>query len=213
MTVKLDAYEYISLVIPGSVVAIVLALLAPDVRELLGQGGVDIGGLGVVVLIALVSGYLLQAVGNFIELLEQKLGINPSERLRRFGFGPVSKTQYERAKQKILDRGHGDIASLSASDWRALRGEMVSEIRGTDPNNRLDVMLRMYGLGRGLVSAFMLSICLTFLFPGPDGVRWKYIIVLGIGLLLSYVRARRFSHSYLRELIIGYNRGEYNGQK
>tara|TARA_R100001369_G_scaffold45511_1_gene71743 strand:- start:438 stop:740 length:303 start_codon:yes stop_codon:yes gene_type:complete len=83
---------------------------------------------------------------------------------------------------------------------------MAAEVRAHDSNSRLDIMLRMYGLGRGLVSAFILSIGLTLLFPDAGAIRWKYLAVLGIGLVLSYARTRRFSQNYLRELVIGYMR-------
>lgn len=203
---NLDPYEYVSLVVPGSVVALVLTLLSPDVRDVIAKDGIDLGGFGVIVLVALVSGFLLQSIGNVVEALETKLGLNPSELLRKRGSGPVSAAQFQRISRLLKEKGLGDIAEMSASDWRAARGEMAAEVRAHDSNSRLDIMLRMYGLGRGLVSAFTLSIGLTLLFPDAGAIRWKYLAVLGIGLVLSYARTRRFSQNYLRELVIGYLR-------
>lgn len=205
---KLDAYEYISLVIPGSVVALVLTLLSPDIRDVIAKNGMDLGGFGIVVLVALVSGYLIQALGNWIESAQEWMGIDPSEQLRLRGKGPVSASQFNRANELLKAKGHDDLSNVSVSDWRGLRGEMAAEIRAHDNSSRLDVMLRMYGLGRGLISAFIVSMMFTLLFPDGNEIRWKYLIVLGIGLILSYFRARRFSQSYLRELIIGYVRVE-----
>jgi len=202
---KLDPYEYLGLVVPGSVVAFVLTLVAPDVREVIAKDGIDLGGFGLIVLISLVAGYLLQSIGNAIEKVEVWTGIDPSEMLRFRGKGVVSASHLDQVGNLCRERGHDGLAAMSVDDWRAVRGEMAAAIRSKDPANRLDVMLRMYGLGRGLVAAFVLSMILVILFPDGDQVRWKYLVVLGIGLVLSYIRARRFSLNYLRELIVGYS--------
>ena len=64
---KLSFYEQVGIVIPGAVFLFVTMFYLPELRNVLGKDGVNLGGLGVFVLIAYAMGHLLGAVGNLIE--------------------------------------------------------------------------------------------------------------------------------------------------
>jgi hypothetical protein len=64
---KLSFYEQVGIVIPGAVFLFVTMFYVPELRNVLGKDGVNLGGLGVFVLIAYAVGNLLGAVGNLIE--------------------------------------------------------------------------------------------------------------------------------------------------
>lgn len=203
---NLDGYEYVGLMVPGSVVTFVMTLLSPDIRDLVAKEGFDLGGFGVFVLVSLVVGFLVQAIGNWIEAVEKGLGTAPSERLRRGEGGIVSEEQFVRMRACLLSAGAGDPTEMTPKAWRSTQAEMAATIRAQGGSHRLDLFVRMYGLGRGLTSAFLLAICLTLLFPEAGAIRWRYILILAIGLILSFARTRQFSEHYLRELVIGYLR-------
>lgn len=62
-----DAYDVIGIIVPGSVISVVLALLWQPFMALLGNDGVSVGGLGVIVFASFVFGHLLQVGGNALE--------------------------------------------------------------------------------------------------------------------------------------------------
>ena len=66
---KFDPYEYNGIILPGSVVVLAVALLFPEVKELLGKEGISLGGLGVFVVASFIVGHIVQALGNTIEWL------------------------------------------------------------------------------------------------------------------------------------------------
>jgi hypothetical protein len=64
---KLSFYEQVGIVIPGAVLLFVAMFYLPELRDILGKDGINLGGLGVFVLIAYATGHVLAAIGNLVE--------------------------------------------------------------------------------------------------------------------------------------------------
>lgn len=202
---KLDAYEYVGLVVPGSIPVFVLTLLSDPVREVIAKDGIDLGGFGIFVLLALVVGFLVQAIGNWIETIERWTGVDVSARLLK-SKQIVTEIQRARLDTLLQAEGYPPLSAMSYENWRAIRAIMASHIRSNCSTSRLDTFVRMYGLGRGLAAAFLLSLAMTLAFPAHGETRWTYLLVLAGGTILAYSRSRRFSTQYLRELVVEYTR-------
>ena len=65
---KFDPYEYIGVIIPGIVVVITLILLFPETARIV-DGGVTIGEFGLILIVAIIAGHLIQAFGNVYEAM------------------------------------------------------------------------------------------------------------------------------------------------
>lgn len=198
-----DSYEYVGLAVPGSVLVFVLTLLSPDVRSVVAGGGLDLGGFGVFLLLSFVAGYLVQALGNGLERVESVLGVDVSGQMLR-GREIVSHSQRLRLEACLREDGHTGAGTMTPAGWSATRAEMAAAVRRSGAAHRLDTFLRMYGLGRGLTAAFLLSLPVTLLFPRDGEIRLRYLAVLSVCALLAYLRTRQFSVHYVRELVIAY---------
>lgn len=62
------------------------------------------------------------------------------------------------------------------------------------------------GLAGGLTASFALSLLVALAFPVEGELRWTYLLMLAVGAVLAYSRARRLSSQYLRELVVEYIR-------
>ena len=63
---KFDPYEYIGVIIPGSVLVVAVSLLFPDLAPLI-EKSLSLGDLGLILVLSFVAGHLLQAGGNIYE--------------------------------------------------------------------------------------------------------------------------------------------------
>ncbi|HCR66526.1 MAG TPA: hypothetical protein DIW38_08445, partial [Oceanicaulis sp.] len=65
---KFEAYDYIGVIVPGSILVVTASLLFPEWTSLLGAS-ITLGDLGLVLILAFLAGHLLQAVGNLWETI------------------------------------------------------------------------------------------------------------------------------------------------
>jgi hypothetical protein len=197
---KLDPYELIGVVAPGSVLLFGGMLLFPAVRAGLGGDGINLGGLGVFVILSFVAGHLVHALGNLVEPLIW----------RPFGGMPTSWVLLP--EQRLLDQGQlarlrvacsrqlgAELSQLDARQWSALTRELYSIVKNRGSVQRIDAFNRTYGFMRGIGVAFMV---LSAIAVWQDPSSWMWAII-GIAVaMLAFYRMVRFGERYGRELLV-----------
>ncbi|MFC1869826.1 hypothetical protein ACFLYE_00975 [Chloroflexota bacterium] len=188
-----DFYEFVALIIPGSVLMISIGLLLrvdPIFSVLIPE---SFGELGAHVLVAYLAGHLLQGIGNYIEFLYWKLWKGmPTD-------WPIS-----RKKAEIFPRANASILNITGAsrvedirNWRGLVAQARSLVYSEGRANRLQYFNGTYGLFRGVVAAGL--IVASFAWNSPMNIAWVYlVIVLIIGISLN--RMHRFAVHYANEL-------------
>jgi hypothetical protein len=69
---KFDPYEYTSVIVPGSVLVVTLALIFPDIMPSI-TTSLSLGDLGLVLILAFIAGHFVQAGGNVWESVIWKI--------------------------------------------------------------------------------------------------------------------------------------------
>lgn len=145
---KLDAYEYVSVAIPGAVMLFICMLLFPELREILGKDGIQLGGLGLILVLSLAVGQLVQAVGNFVRWLDYTIGPDPSSKLLSEDQVFLEAGQWIRLRDALKKHLRVDIESLNPNDWSSVRQEMRTFIREEYATSRLAAFTRNASLAR-----------------------------------------------------------------
>lgn len=196
-----DAYEIIGIITPGTVVALLLAIKWPAFRQLIGDKGLSIGDLGLLLLVAFVLGHLIQAAGNLIEPLVWPVAGLPSNRLRSLKQTLVTPAQRDmlQAKVDVMEGVQRDIGQLDRSAWRSITTRIAGRIKAAGRSQQLDASNRAYGMCRGLSAALAVSL-LWYAVLGPgdhDG-----IVILTLALVAAVWRMRRAGIHYARALTL-----------
>jgi hypothetical protein len=196
-----DAYEYVGVIAPGSVVALGLIAQWPELRALIRIDGFSIGDLGAVVLAAFVLGHLVQGAGNILEtVLWAPFGGMPSRWVLKPG-RLISKAQREalaRRLPELIDQAV-NLDEIRRSEMASLVSQIFSRVRSAGRADRIDAYNRTYGLMRGLTAAFlMLAVWLA-------ATQWPELKYAGFALVaatLAWFRAWRFGRYYGRDLYV-----------
>ena len=192
-----DAYEYVGVIVPGALPTLAAALLFPEVHALLGNEGVDLGGLGLFLIISFVAGHLVQALANVWEWIEDRAGWG----LRTMPFavdrGGVSDAQWQRFLQLCNRRLDIPSEGVSRETWPGIRMTIMALLpAGAD--RRIEVFNRSYGLCRGISAGCILTAIATlWVDPGRWGIS---LLLLGASLVMQ-ARKRHFARLYLQELV------------
>jgi hypothetical protein len=200
---QLDVYETIGVAIPGSVVVITAMLLFPDVKNLMGTQGVDIGGLGIFLVASFVAGHVVAAIGNIIESIENLVLGNASNALLSPDQKVIATGQRNRLEDAVRKTIAVEFSSLDNHSWRAVRREMYSHIAAAGGSDRIDKFNRTYGLQRGVASACLIAATMVWITAPHELV---IIFALLAAALVSLIRMRRFAGHYTREIVVEFIR-------
>jgi hypothetical protein len=208
MSTKFDPYEYVSVIVPGTALLTVAMLASPELRALFGKNGIEIGGLGLFLVIAFVFGQVVQAVGNLLEKIEQRICREQiSDRVLRPDQTTIAPSQRERLGRHLKQRLGVDINELSPQAWTAVRREMYAIVKAAKATERIDGFNRTYGLNRGLAAALLASVVLPLTaMEISHAATWVYVLGLLAAAFLTFQRMRRFSEHYARELAVEFIR-------
>jgi hypothetical protein len=142
-----DFYEFVSLIVPGSALLVVVGYMF-DVRGISSLlAPQDFGSLGIHLILAYITGHLLQAIGGFLEALYWKAWKGmpsdwPISRSQKPG-SSIAKAAVEKlCKQKTTD----------LRQWRILVAQARSAVYSSERADRLHVFNANYSMFRGLAA-------------------------------------------------------------
>lgn len=201
---KLDAYELTGVVAPGSVLVFGAVLLFPAVRASLGLEGIDLGGLGLFVILSFVAGHLVQAFGNLLEVLVWRpFGGMPTAWVLRPDQRLLDSAQLGRLREACARELGADMAGLDARRWAALTRGIYCAVKARGAAERVDAFNRTYGFMRGIGSAFLvLSAAVVVREPHA----WGWAAAGLAAAALAFCRMVRFGERYGRELLVEFVR-------
>lgn len=199
---KLDAYEIIGVVAPGSIVVFAGLFFFPEMRHFLVADGLTAGGLGLFVILSFVAGHLLQALGNVLEwCLWLPFGGMPSHWVAHSDSKLLSINQMERLQTKI---GSGmnesrKLSELTASERYALAREIYAKVAAANRATRIDSFNRTYGLLRGVAAGLLAAFIGTLIYREASV---ETVVMLAVVTAIAIYRMYRFGVHYARELYV-----------
>ena len=207
MSEKFNAYEYIGVIAPGSVVVFAVTLVSPEVKQLLIDGGTTLGGLGLFLILSFITGHLLQGLGNWFENIFWKCFCGmPTNWVKRENQKILASEQRNLLTQKVteLHPAIKDLERLNGKEWYSITREIYAIVKAADRAARIDAFNRNYGLLRGVAVSFLVTTVGAFFVI--SFYEWKIFAVLAICAVLSVYRMHRFAVIYARELFVQFIR-------
>lgn len=198
-----DPYEVIGVITPGAVVALLLAIEWPELRDLMGTQGLSIGDLGLFILIAFVLGHLTQALGNVIDGLVWSAPGMPTMWVRSPRQTLISPRQRDQVQSKVatMEEVPVELATTKRVVWRSITSRMYTRVRSAGRSGRIDSCNRIYGMSRGLAAAFVAAAA-WYWFKEP-GLSVHFGVAVGLAIMAIY-RMWRVSVHYARALFVEY---------
>jgi len=207
MSEKFNAYEYIGVIAPGSVVVFAVTLVSPEVKQFLVDDGTTLGGLGLFLILSFIAGHLLQGLGNWFENIFWKcFGGMPTNWVKQGDQNILATEQRNLLAQKIteLHPAIKDLESLDGKEWYSITREIYTIVNAADKAARVDAFNRNYGLLRGVAVSFLVTTAGAFLAISLS--KWKIFAALAICTVLAIYRMYRFAVIYARELFVQFIR-------
>lgn len=196
-----DTYEFIGVITPGAVTALLLVVESRELRRLLGDNGMSIGDFGLFVVIAFVLGHLVQSVGNLIEPIVWPVSGLPTNRLRHKKQKLISDQQQRMLIDRVaaMEGAETPLENYDRTAWGAVMYRAYSRVRNAGRSARIDVANRSYGLFRGLSAAFAIAVVWSGLIEREDPMLFVLFVLM---LLASVSRMRRSGSQYARALAL-----------
>ena len=199
---KFDPYEYTSVIVPGSVLVVTLALIFPDLVPSI-TTSLSLGDLGLVLILAFIAGHFVQAGGNVWESVIWKiLGGWPTASVMAASSTLLSQQQREQLQQKLAT-DFGEKTATSFGEGRGQMRELFVYIRQHGSIDRIEKFTRNYGLMRGTAVAFLIASALVVVFR-PE--KYSIALLLAATALVFTIRMVRFGKHYAREAFAEYLR-------
>ncbi len=196
-----DAYEIISVVTPGVVVTLFLAMEWTGLRALLGDKGLSIGDLGLFVLVAFVLGHLVQALGNVAEYPVWLFRGLPTNLVRSEKQTLISSTQRKALITAVtaMEGAPIDFKKTRRREWYAITARAYSRVQAAGRSAKVDICNRNYGLSRGLFAALL--VCLAW-YAVAHRDRIDALVGLTVALLAAAWRMHGAGIHYARSLFL-----------
>ena len=125
-----DAYEYVGVAVPGTLPTLAATILFPEIGALVGTYGIELGGLGLFLIMSFVVGHVVQAVGNLIEWVEDLFGKGLHQMPFATGRGGVSEAQWHRFVTACERRMDVQADDVSEETWPGIRKEVMASLGG-----------------------------------------------------------------------------------
>lgn len=203
---KFDFYEFVGILVPGTVLLFGVGLLVPQLTEPIFARDVSIGGFGISLILAYAVGHLLQGVGNLLEkMLWRCLGGMPTDWVRTRKKRLIAEQRIGRLECQLRKTLRDDTfrldAKLDKRDWYSITREIYATAATAGRCARVDVFNGNYSLFRGLASGFLFLLALAAL---VNYRAWKTEAGLVVLCAIALYRMYRFGVHYGRELFAQY---------
>lgn len=195
-----DAYEYVGVIIPGALPTLAASLLIPEVSSVISSEGVELGTLGIFLIMSFVVGHVVQLIGNWIETIEDMLGLGKDALVLSETRRPMHVDRWQRFLSVLRSEGIIDRGELNSSSWQGTRKEVYAALQADKRTQRIDAFNRAYGMCRGMVAGTILTVGLILILGGTEHQSLALIIFVLLTVPL-YVRMRRFSRHYFTEIV------------
>lgn len=199
-----DFYEFVGILLPGTVAVVGILLLYPGLQEYLPTRELSIGGFGLLVILAYVAGHLFQAAGNLLERVWWRLwGGMPTDwvwrRKRHLLTSAQMKSLEDQLEMKLQLSAHIDLRNTVASDWPALTRQVYAAVSTQGKAGRIDTFNGNYGLNRGL-AAVLLPLAVWMLVAKLSS--WEVALGLIVASGAAIYRMHQFGRRYAQELFV-----------
>jgi hypothetical protein len=196
---KFDLYDYVGVIVPGTIVVLTLALLYPALAPTV-QNSISLGDLGIMLILAFLVGHLLQAIGNVWEwIIWKPSGGMPTSWPSKSASTLLTAAQKGRLETKLQSDFGTGLDALS--DGRGPIREIFVRIRQNGKPDRIEKFNRNYGLMRGAAAGFLVSTLLVLI---NNPAEYQAIALLLGGVGLATYRMVRFGTHYAREVFAEY---------
>lgn len=200
---QFDLYEFIGVIVPGSIVGVLIVLEVDTFRSLLGADGMSLGGAGFFLIAAFVLGQFVQSLGNVVEQIVWQFGGWPTDRVRSSQQALISSKQREQLESMVasMEDTSQSLKDYTPQDWKAVTARIAARVRGAAKPNQVELANRNYGLFRGIAAAMLLIIAWHVTSVDRD---WSVLTLLILLLIAAVARMRRFGNLYARNLYLAF---------
>lgn len=195
-----DAYEYVGVIIPGALPTLVASLLVPEVASLISSEGVELGTLGIFLIMSFVVGHVVQLIGNWIETIEGLLGWGKDSLVLNEKRRPIDDFRWQRFLSALRSEDIIGQEKLNSSLWQGIRKEVYAALQAAKRTQRIDAFNRTYGMCRGMVAGTILTIGIVLVLGGTEH-QSKALLTFALLTIPLYIRMRRFSRHYFTEIV------------
>ena len=195
-----DAYEYVGVIIPGALPTLVASLFVPEVASLISSEGVELGTLGIFLIMSFVVGHVVQLIGNWIETIEGLLGWGKDSLVLNEKRRPIDSFRWQRFLSALRSEDIIGQEKLNSSLWQGIRKEVYAALQAAKRTQRIDAFNRTYGMCRGMVAGTILTIGIVLVLGGTEH-QSKAFLTFALLTVPLYIRMRRFSRHYFTEIV------------
>ncbi len=201
---RFDAYAYVGVIAPGTVLVFGGLVLFPDLNPAPSQQGFTVGDLGIFLLLAFVVGHLVQAVGNVVERVWWFFfGGMPTDWIMDNPQRLLAKAQVDKLGRKVAeDLGiEGGLSGIGKRDWFPITRQIYAKVSAAGQSDRADTFNRNYGLMRGVTASFFM---LAVVVVAADYQDWKAALIVAVLGVVALARMHRCGKHYAREVFVQY---------
>lgn len=203
---RFDFYEFAGVLAPGVAFVVGMSLIFQEIGEFVQKPNFSLGDLGVIVIIAYITGHLLQGIGNILESIYWAFwGGRPTDWVRSKKHKLISEGQVldvgKRLKTTLVEEKVSTIHELSKNAWASITNEMYGSIKAAELDARAHIFNGNYGLMRGIAAALLLIMVIMLV---NDPASWKVALFVLAGFILAMFRMHRFGRHYAREVFTSY---------
>jgi hypothetical protein len=215
-------YEFLANVVPGGLFLFFLMLLFPNIRTVFGRARMDVGGLGLFLIVSFVLGQSIQSLSFFI-IEKPMVALNLARRIQYDSLKSdyIIKIQQQAAKEFNLPPPEQWKADYD-KNWHTLIRRIHSKINQQNLSDRLEIYSRQFAVSMTLAGVFALalvictmvflmqrfcvdtfiSIKVAFMPPILKGIALSIIL---LGLVLELLRMSYFDVLFKGELLSTYS--------
>jgi hypothetical protein len=157
---QFDQYEFIGLIIPGAIFIFGLAVILGSYSLISAVKEISVGGLGLLAILAYVTGHLIAIVGGLIQIIWWAVRGMPTDRIIWGSSKDFDAGAMKLLKEKIHALLHDEVKlpnrDMPRKESFALTRRIYAAVAAAGRSTRADAFNRTYGLLRGLTAAFVL---------------------------------------------------------